>query len=200
MPNLLKHVQNLKEHFGLNVIVAINKHPFDTDAEVKCLEEALNEKGISMSLVESWEKGGDGATDLAEKIIDLVEQESNFKFTYADEDSVKTKLEKVATKIYGAEKVEYSEEALKTIERIESLGFGNLPVCIAKTQYSLSDDPKNLSCKEPFTIHINEVILKGGAEFIVAITGKMMTMPGLPKVPAAEGIGFDENGEIKGIF
>ena len=200
MPNLLKHVQNLKEQFGLNVIVAINKHPFDTEAEIQCLEKALEEKKIQLSLVESWEKGGEGAEDLAEKIIDLVEEKENFQFIYETEDSIQTKLEKVAKKIYGAENVEYSEEALQTIQRIEALGFGNFPVCIAKTQYSLSDDPKNLACKEPFTIHINEVILKGGAEFIVAITGKMMTMPGLPKVPAAEKIGFDEEGNIKGIF
>ena len=200
MPNLLKHVQNLKEQFGLNVIVAINKHPFDTEAEIQCLEKALEEKKIQLSLVESWEKGGEGAEDLAEKIIDLVEEKENFQFIYETEDPIQTKLEKVAKKIYGAENVEYSEEALQTIQRIEALGFGNFPVCIAKTQYSLSDDPKNLACKEPFTIHINEVILKGGAEFIVAITGKMMTMPGLPKVPAAEKIGFDEEGNIKGIF
>ncbi len=200
MPNLLKHVQNLKEQFGLNVIVAINKHPFDTEAEIQCLEKALEEKKIQLSLVESWEKGGEGAEDLAEKIINLVEEKENFQFIYETEDPIQTKLEKVAKKIYGAENVEYSEEALQTIQRIEALGFGNFPVCIAKTQYSLSDDPKNLACKEPFTIHINEVILKGGAEFIVAITGKMMTMPGLPKVPAAEKIGFDEEGNIKGIF
>ena len=200
MPNLLKHVQNLKEQFGLNVIVAINKHPFDTEAEIQCLEKALEEKKIQLSLVESWEKGGEGAEDLAEKIINLVEEKENFQFIYETEDPIQTKLEKVAKKIYGAENVEYSEEALQTIQRIETLGFGNFPVCIAKTQYSLSDDPKNLACKEPFTIHINEVILKGGAEFIVAITGKMMTMPGLPKVPAAEKIGFDEEGNIKGIF
>lgn len=200
MPNLLKHVQNLKEQFGLNVIVAINKHPFDTEAEIQCLEKALEEKKIQLSLVESWEKGGEGAEDLAEKIINLVEEKENFQFIYETEDPIQTKLEKVAKKIYGAENVEYSEEALQTIQRIETLGFGNFPVCIAKTQYSLSDDPKNLACKEPFTIHINEVILKGGAEFIVAITGKMMTMPGLPKVPAAEKIGFDEDGNIKGIF
>ena len=200
MPNLLKHVQNLKEQFGLNVIVAINKHPFDTEAEIQCLEKALEEKKIQLSLVESWEKGGEGAEDLAEKIIELVEEKENFQFIYETEEPIQTKLEKVAKKIYGAENVEYSEEALQTIQRIETLGFGNFPVCIAKTQYSLSDDPKNLACQEPFTIHINEVILKGGAEFIVAITGKMMTMPGLPKVPAAEKIGFDEEGNIKGIF
>ncbi len=200
MPNLLKHIHNLKENFGLNVIVAINKHPFDTDAEIACLEEALQEKGIPMSLVESWGKGGEGAVDIAKKMVELVEKPEDFRFTYEDTDNIQTKLEKVARKIYGAEAVEYSEQALETIQTIEKLGFGHLPVCIAKTQYSLSDDPKNLSCREPFTIHINEVILKGGAEFIVAITGKMMTMPGLPKVPAAEGIGFAENGEVKGIF
>ena len=200
MPNLLKHVQNLKEQFGLNVIVAINKHPFDTEAEIQCLEKALEEKKIQLSLVESWEKGGEGAEDLAEKIINLVEEKENFQFIYETEDPIQTKLEKVAKKIYGAENVEYSEEALQTIQRIEALGFGNFPVCIAKTQYSLSDDPKNLACKEPFTIHINEVILKGGAEFIVAITGKMMTMPGLPKVPAAEKIDVDKEGNVVGIF
>ena len=153
-----------------------------------------------MSLVESWGKGGEGAVDIAKKMVELVEKPEDFRFTYEDTDNIQTKLEKVARKIYGAEAVEYSEQALKTIQTIEKLGFGHFPVCIAKTQYSLSDDPKNLSCREPFTIHINEVILKGGAEFIVAITGKMMTMPGLPKVPSAESIDIDEKGEIVGIF
>ena len=130
----------------------------------------------------------------------MAEQPEDFKFIYNDEDTIKTKIEKVAKNIYGAEKVEYTDEAIKQIEQIEKMGYSKLPVCIAKTQYSFSDDPKNLECNEPFTLHVNEILLKAGAEFIVAITGKIMTMPGLPRVPAAEKIDIDENGNIVGIF
>lgn len=198
--NLNRHLDNLKNKFGLNVIVAINKFATDTDAEIELLKNALNKQGIELSLVESHQKGSIGATDLAEKIAKLVEKEENFKYIYEDNETIKEKIEKVATKIYGAEKVEYSEEALKEIDKIEQLGYSKLPVCIAKTQYSFSDDPKNLECKEQFTLHVNEIMLKAGAEFIVAITGKIMTMPGLPKVPAAEKIDIDENENIVGIF
>ena len=198
--NLNRHLDNLKNKFGLNVIVAINKFATDTDAEIELLKNALNKQGIELSLVESHQKGSIGATDLAEKIAKLVEKEEDFKYIYEDNETIKEKIEKVATKIYGAEKVEYSEEALKEINKIEQLGYSKLPVCIAKTQYSFSDDPKNLECKEPFTLHVNEIMLKAGAEFIVAITGKIMTMPGLPKVPAAEKIDIDENENIVGIF
>ena len=153
-----------------------------------------------MSLVEAWAKGGDGARDLAEKVVELCEEPENFKYTYELDENVEEKIRKVAKNIYGAEDVEFSNEAKEGIEEIKRLGFGNLPVCIAKTQYSFSDDAKNLECKEPFNIHAREVILKAGAGFIVVITGKIMTMPGLPKVPAAEDIDIDVNGNIEGIF
>ena len=153
-----------------------------------------------MSLVEAWAKGGEGAKDLAEKVVKLCEEPENFKYTYELDEEIEEKIRKVAQKIYGAKDVEFSEEAMESIKEIKKLGFGNLPVCIAKTQYSFSDDPKNLECTEDFNLHVREIILKTGAGFIVAITGKIMTMPGLPKVPAAEGIDVDENGNIVGIF
>ena len=198
--NLNRHLDNLKNKFGLNVIVAINKFSTDTDAEIELLSSKLKEQGIEMSLVESHQKGSVGAIDLAEKIVKLTEKPEDFRFIYEDEESIKVKIEKVAKNIYGAESVEYSYEAIKQINKIEKMGYSKLPVCIAKTQYSFSDDAKNLECKEPFTLHVNEILLKAGAEFIVAITGKIMTMPGLPKVPAAEKIDVDENGNIVGIF
>ncbi len=198
--NLLRHVDNIKNKFGLNVIVAINRFLEDTDKEIEFLQNKLQEKGINMSLVEAWGKGGKGAADLATKVVELCENKTELNYTYALEDSIKEKIEKIATKIYGADGVEYTEESLKTIEQIEKLGYSNLPVCIAKTQYSFSDDPKNLECKDPFKIHVKDVILKTGAGFIVVITGSIMTMPGLPKVPAAEAIDIQENGEIVGIF
>ncbi len=198
--NLFKHIDNLQNVYGLNVIVAINKYTYDTEKEINYLKEKLQEKGIELSLVESWEKGGEGATDLAEKVVKLAEKEHKFKYAYELNESIKNKIEDVAKKIYGAESVEFSEEAEKEIEKIEKLGYGNMPVCIAKTQYSLSDDQKNLECNEPFSIHIREIHLRAGAEFVVAIAGKIMTMPGLPKMPAAEKIDLDEDGNIVGIF
>ena len=198
--NLNRHLDNLKNKFGLNVIVAINKFSTDTDAEIELLSSKLKEQGIEMSLVESHQKGSVGAIDLAEKIVKLTEKPEDFRFIYEDEESIKVKIEKVAKNIYGAESVEYSDEAIKQINKIEKMEYSKLPVCIAKTQYSFSDDAKNLECKEPFTLHVNEILLKAGAQFIVAITGKIMTMPGLPVVPAAENIDIDDNGEIVGIF
>ncbi len=198
--NLEKHIDNLKNVYGLNVIVAINKYTHDTQKEIDFLQKKLQEKGIGLSLVESWEKGGEGAVDLAKQIVELVEKPSNFAFAYELDKTIEEKIEQIATKVYGAEGVEFSEDALQKIKEITNLGYGKLPVCIAKTQYSLSDDPKNLECKEPFKIHVQDVILRAGAEFIVAITGKIMTMPGLPKIPAAENIDLDENNEIVGIF
>ena len=198
--NLERHIDNLKNRYGLNVIVAINKYTHDTEAEIKFLQEKLQEKGINLSLVESWEKGGEGAKDLAQKIIDLVQEPSNFKFVYELNETIEDKIKAVAQKIYGAEDVEFTEEAKLHIKEIENLGYSNLPVCIAKTQYSFSDDPKNLECKEPFNIHVQDVVLRAGAEFIVVLTGKIMTMPGLPKIPSAENIDLDKNGNIVGIF
>lgn len=198
--NLLKHVDNLKNKYGLNVIVAINKYTHDTEKEIEFLRNKLHEYDIDLSLVESWEKGGEGAKDLAEKIVTLTEKESKLNYAYDLNESIKEKINDVATKIYGATGVKYSKEAEEKIAEIEKLGFGKLPVCIAKTQYSLSDDQKNLECLEPFEINVQDIILKAGSEFVVAITGKIMTMPGLPRVPAAEKIDLDENGNIVGIF
>ena len=198
--NLNKHIDNLKNKYGLNVIVAINRFKEDTEAEINLLKSELEKQNIDISLDESHQKGGKGAIDLAQKVINLVEKEENFKFIYKDEDNIKLKIEKVAKEIYGAKDVVYLKEAEEQIKKIEKLGFSKLPVCIAKTQYSLSDDPANLECKEPFSLHVSEVILKSGAEFVVAITGKIMTMPGLPKVPAAERIDLDKGENIIGIF
>ena len=198
--NLMKHVDNLQNVYGLNVIVAINKYTHDTQKEIDFLREKLQEKNVELSLVESWEKGGEGAIDLAEKIMNLTKKTSKFNYAYELEKDIKSKIKDIACKIYGATDVEYTDVALEKIKQIEELGYGNLPVCIAKTQYSLSDDSKNLECIEPFNIHVQDVILKAGAEFIVVITGKIMTMPGLPRIPAAEKIDLDENGNIIGIF
>ena len=198
--NLYKHIDNLKNVYGLNVIVAINKYTHDTTKEIEFLTEKLKEKDIELSLVESWEKGGEGAIDLAEKVIKLTQKDFEFNYAYKLNLTIKEKIETIAKKIYGADGVEYVEGIEEKIAEIERMGYGNLPICIAKTQYSLSDDQKNLECNEPFNIHIQDVILKAGAEFIVVITGKIMTMPGLPKVPAAESIDVDNNGNIIGIF
>ena len=198
--NLYKHIDNIKNKFGLNVVVAINKYIHDTEKEISYLRDKLNEKGIELSVVESWENGGKGAIDLAKKVIELSNNKTKLNYIYNLDENVKQKITDVATKIYGASEVEFDAEAEEKINQIEELGYGNLPVCIAKTQYSLSDDDKNLQCIEPFNIHVRDVILKSGAEFIVVITGKIMTMPGLPRMPAAEKIDIDENGNIIGIF
>ncbi len=198
--NLYRHIDNLKNKFGLNVIVALNRYTSDTEAEINWLENELNKRNIPVSLVEGWAKGGEGATDIARKLVDLVEEKSDFKFIYDDNDTIEEKILKVATKIYGAKDVEYSEEAKEKIKMIKDLGYDNLPICIAKTQYSFSDDPKNLRCDNDYNIHVRDIELKAGAGFIVALAGKIMTMPGLPKVPAAESIDIDDNENIVGIF
>lgn len=225
MNNLFRHIENLKDKFGLNVIVAINKYNTDTIAEIEYVQGTLKEKNVEVSLVEGWAKGGEGAIDIAQKIVNIVDekdcssvdeegndgadkninfengkQENNLKFIYDLSDGIKEKIEKIAKEIYGAEGVKFEEEALVEIERIEKMGYRELPVCIAKTQYSFSDDSKNLECKEPFKITIREINLKAGAGFVVAIAGKIMTMPGLPKIPAAEQIDIDGDGKIVGIF
>ena len=200
MNNLYKHIENIKEKFGLNVIVAINKYSTDTETEINYIKEELSEKNIEASLVEGWEKSGEGAIDIAEKLVKLTEKEEEFRYIYEEKDSIKAKIEKVAKEIYGAKEVNFSEEANQKIQLIEKWGYGSLPICIAKTQYSFSDDSKNLECKEPFNITIRDVNLKSGAGFVVALAGKIMTMPGLPRVPAAENINIDENEKIVGIF
>lgn len=199
--NLYRHIDNLKNKFGLNVIVALNRYVQDTEKEIEFLKGKLAEKGVELSLVEGWAKGGEGARDIAEKLVNLTEkEENNFSYMYELEDTIQTKIEKIATKIYGAKGVDFSEAALAEIKKIEELGYGKFPVCIAKTQYSFSDDAKNLECKGDYNITIRDIQLKTGAGFVVALAGKIMTMPGLPKVPSAESIDIDENGEIVGIF
>ena len=211
MQNLYRHIFNIKERFGLKTVVAINKYNTDDEEEINYLLKELQKNNITVSLVEGWEKGGNGAKDIAEKIVNLAEDniwedamsfETNreVNYIYDLKEDIKTKIKKIATKIYNAEGVEYTEEALKKIEKIEKDGYGNLPICIAKTQYSLSDDPKNLECNNKYNIHIRDVELRAGAGFIVALAGKIMTMPGLPKEPAAEKIDINEKNEIVGIF
>ena len=200
MDNVFRHIDNLKNKFGLNVIVALNRYAQDTEEEITLVQKRIEEKGVTLSLVEGWAKGGEGAIDIAQKLVDLVDVKEDFQYMYELEDSIETKIEKIATKIYGAKEVIYEEKAKEQIHKIEEMGYGKLPVCIAKTQYSFSDDPKNLECKGDYPITIREVDLKAGAGFVVALAGKIFTMPGLPKVPAAETIDIDEKGEIKGIF
>ena len=198
--NLKKHIDNIKNKFGLNAIVAINKYQNDSQKEIDFLQAELEKIGVNLSLAEVWAKGGEGAIDLAEKIVELTNKKNQVTFVYKDELSIKEKIEQVAKEVYGAEGVDYTDSALEEIKQIEKLGYGNYPVCIAKTQYSLSDNAKNLLCDEPFRITIKEAIVKNGAEFVVIKTGKIFTMPGLPRVPSAENIKLDDAGEIVGIF
>ena len=198
--NLYKHIDNIKNKFGLNVIVALNKYYTDTKEEIDFLTQKLKEKQIEISIVEGWEKGGEGAIDIANKIVELANKNSNLNYMYKLEDDIKTKILKVSTKIYGAKDVIYSKEAEEQIEKINLFGYSNLPICIAKTQYSFSDDPKNLECKNDYSINVKSVELKAGAGFIVVLAGNIMTMPGLPKIPAAENIDIDKDGNIIGLF
>ena len=198
--NLYKHIDNIKNKFGLNVIVALNKYYTDTKEEIDFLTQKLKEKQIEISIVEGWEKGGEGAIDIANKIVELANKNSNLNYMYELEDDIKTKILKVSTKIYGAKNVIYSKEAEEQIEKINLFGYSNLPICIAKTQYSFSDDPKNLECKNDYSINVKSVELKAGAGFVVVIAGNIMTMPGLPKIPAAENIDIDKDGNIIGLF
>ena len=200
MSNLYKHIENIKEKFGLNVIVAINKYNTDTSSEIEFIQDKLKDINIETSVVEGWAKGGEGAVDIAKKLVEMTQKSTDIKYVYDLQDDIKTKIEKVAKQIYGASNVHFEENTSAEIERIENMGYGNLPICIAKTQYSFSDDAKNLECKEPFEITIRDINLKAGAGFVVAIAGKIMTMPGLPKVPSAESIDINENEEIVGLF
>ena len=195
--NLLKHVENIRK-YGLNPIVAINKFTSDTEEELDVLKKLLEGK-VEYSLLENWAKGREGAIDLAEKVVNICEKEKDFKPIYELSGSIREKIETIAKEIYGATGITYSEQAIYDLEKIEKLAK-NMPVCIAKTQYSFSDDPKNLLCKEPFNINVTSIEIKNGAEFVVVKAGKIMTMPGLPKNPAAEKIDIDESGNIIGIF
>lgn len=198
--NLEKHIENLKK-FGVPVVVTLNSFVADTDAENEFIRKFCEEKGCEFALSRVWEHGGDGGVELAEKVVKTLEtKESNYKPIYADELSLKDKIHTIATEIYGANGVEYAVPAVKQLEKLEALGFGNLPICMAKNQYSLSDDATLLGRPENFDIHIREVYVNAGAGFVVALTGAVMTMPGLPKVPAANNIDVDENGSIVGLF
>ncbi|MBR4515700.1 MAG: formate--tetrahydrofolate ligase [Lachnospiraceae bacterium] len=198
--NLEKHIENIQQ-YGVPIVVAINRFVSDSDKELSFIEDFCRERGCEFSLTEVWEKGGEGGADLAGKLIKTIEEKpSEFKFLYPDELSLKDKINTVATSIYGADGVTYSKEAEKALEKITSMGFSNLPVCMAKTQYSLSDDQTLLGRPTGFTVNIREVYVSAGAGFVVAITGSIMTMPGLPKSPAAERIDVSEDGFITGLF
>lgn len=199
MKNLYKHIDNLRNVYGLNVVVAINRFDSDTDKEISYLSKKLDEKNVSYALTTGFRDGSDGSLLLAEKVMTEANKKNNFSYSYDINDDIKTKIFKVANKIYGASDVIYDNKALEEIKNLEDDGHGNLPICIAKTQYSLSDDPNNLLCDNEYDIHVKEVILKAGAEFIVVLTGKIMTMPGLPKNPNSERIDI-KDGIIEGIF
>ncbi|MEG2787074.1 MAG: formate--tetrahydrofolate ligase [Romboutsia sp.] len=201
LPNLLKHVENITKVFGLPAVVAINRFPLDTEAELKLVEDRCKELGVNVALSEVWAKGGEGGIAVAKEVIRLIdEEENNFRFCYEDDLSIKEKIEAIATKIYGADGVDFTPIASKEIASLERLGFGHMPICMAKTQYSLTDDQTKLGRPTGFRITVRQVSVSAGAGFIVALTGEIMKMPGLPKVPAAERIDVDENGVIAGLF
>jgi formate--tetrahydrofolate ligase len=201
IPNLLKHIENVVKKYGLPAVVAINRFPTDTEKELKLIEDKCREYGANVALSEVWSKGGEGGIELAKEVIRLIDNEkNNFRFIYEDEMSIKEKIEIVVREIYGGDGVEYSPSALKDISKLEENGFDKLPVCFAKTQYSLTDDPKKLGWPKGFKITVRNVKVSAGAGFIVVLTGEIMTMPGLPKVPAAEKIDVDYTGRISGLF
>lgn len=201
LPNLLKHISNLKNVFGLPVVVALNRFVSDSDAELAMIEKACAEHGVEVSLTEVWGKGGVGGADLARKVVNAIEnQPNNFNFSYDVELSIKDKIRAIAQKVYGAEDVDFSAEASAEIASLEKLGLDKMPICMAKTQYSLSDNAKLLGCPEGFRIAVRGITVSAGAGFIVALCGNMMKMPGLPKVPAAEKIDVDAEGVIHGLF
>ncbi|MCI5897453.1 MAG: formate--tetrahydrofolate ligase [Anaerovoracaceae bacterium] len=199
--NLLKHVENITEVYGLPAVVAINRFPTDTEAELQYIEGRCKELGVNVVLSEVWAKGGRGGEALAHEVVRLIDEEENhFRFAYDEKASIREKLEAIATKVYGADGVVFVGNANKQIDELEDLGFGKLPICVAKTQYSLSDDPKKLARPTGFKISVRNLRVSAGAGFVVALTGDIMTMPGLPKVPAAEAIDVDRTGKISGLF
>lgn len=201
LPNLLKHVENITNVYKLPAVVAINRFPQDTVAELELVREKCKELGVNVALSEVWAKGGEGGIELAEEVIKLVSNDDNdFTFAYDANDSIEEKIKAIAQKIYGADDVVFTPNAVKEIKRLTNLGFGSTPVCMAKTQYSLTDDPTKLGRPEDFSITVRQVKISAGAGFVVALTGEIMTMPGLPKVPAAEKIDVDQNGKISGLF
>ncbi len=200
LPNLLQHVENITKVFGLPCVVAINRFPSDSEAELKLIEDRCRELGVNVALSEVWAKGGEGGKALAEEVVRLCEEENNFAFAYDTDLSITEKLITIAQKVYHADGVHLPGNVPKQIKQLEDLGFGNLPICMAKTQYSFSDDQTRLGAPRDFKITIRNIKVSAGAGFIVALTGEIMTMPGLPKVPAAEKIDVDENGVITGLF
>ena len=200
LPNLLQHVANMNEVFGMPTVVAINRHPTDTAAELELVERRCGELGVNAVLSEVWAEGGEGGIKLAEEVLRLVEQPSKLSFSYPTGADIAEAIEAVATKVYHADGVDFTPQAQKQLDTLRANGFGNLPVCIAKTQYSFSDDPAKLGAPRGFRITVREVKVSAGAGFVVALTGAVMTMPGLPKVPAAEKIDVDETGRITGLF
>lgn len=201
LPNLLKHIENITQVYKLPAVVAINRFPLDTEAELKLVEDKCNELGVNVALSEVWAKGGEGGLEVAKEVLKLIDEGDNkFEYCYDDDMSIKDKLNAIATRIYGADGVDYTAEANKQIEELEDLGFGKLPVCVAKTQYSLSDDQTKLGRPSGFRINVREANVSAGAGFIVVLTGAIMKMPGLPKQPAALRIDVDEKGVISGLF
>ena len=202
LPNLLKHVENITQVFKLPAVVAINRFPLDTEAELELVRQKCSELGVNVALSEVWAKGGEGGEELAKQVLSLIESASadNFEYAYDLELGLKDKIESIAKRIYGADGVDYLPAALKQIAEIEALGFSNVPICMAKTQYSLTDDQTKLGRPQGFRITVKNVKISAGAGFAVVLTGEIMTMPGLPKVPAANRIDVDENGKIAGLF
>lgn len=200
MPNLLRHVSNIKDVYGLPCVVAINAFPADTKEELDLIEARCNELGVNVALSEVWSKGGEGGTALAEEVIRLCEESSDFRYSYELDGSIEEKLDTIVKRIYRGNGVVLTKEAKKQADELTRLGFGNLPICVAKTQYSFTDDQTKLGAPEDFKITVRNLKVSAGAGFIVALTGEIMTMPGLPKVPVAERIDVDENGKISGLF
>ena len=199
--SLLKHVENITKVFGLPAVVALNRFVTDTDAEIDLVTKKCKELGVNVKMSEVWGKGGDGGIELAEEVVRLCEEgKKDFRFAYELDLPLKEKITQIATKIYGADGVDFAPAAAKEIDNLEKLGYGGVPVCMAKTQYSLTDDEKKLGRPEGFRITIRQVSLSAGAGFLVAITGAIMKMPGLPKVPAAEKIDVTSDGKITGLF
>ena len=201
IPNLLKHIENITKVFGLPAVVAINRFPTDDEEELKLIETKCRELGVNVALSEVWGKGGAGGEELAKEVVRLAEEgKSDFKFVYDDNMSLEEKINAIVTKVYGGDGVDFTPAARKEMEKLEGLGFGGLPVCMAKTQYSLSDDPSKMGRPEGFRVTVRNMKVSAGAGFVVVLTGDVMTMPGLPKVPAAVNVDVDENGKIKGLF
>ena len=200
LPNLLQHVENITQVYGLPCVVAINRFPTDSEAELNLIADKCRELNVNVALSEVWARGGEGGVELAREVVRLCEQENDFKYSYDCDLSIEEKLETICKRIYHADGVELTENAKKQAAQLTSLGFGNLPICMAKTQYSFSDDPKLPGAPKGFKVNVRNLKVSAGAGFIVALTGDIMTMPGLPKVPAAENIDVDENGVITGLF